>query len=109
MEKLPAYAGWLWIKDGFALFRKQPIELSTLFLSYMFLMFAIGIIPVLGQLLPLILVPVFSMAFMQACVHVEQGKRISSKLLLTGFRSPAFSKLLKLGGLYLAAAVESLS
>jgi len=105
MEKLPAHAGWLWIKEGFALFRKQPAELSTLFLSYMFLMLAVGIIPVLGQLLPLILVPVFSMAFMQACARAEQGKRIYPNLLLTGFRSPAFGSLLKLGGLYLAAAV----
>jgi hypothetical protein len=109
MEKFPAQTGWLWIKEGFALFRKQPAELSTLFLSYMFLMLAVGIIPVLGQLLPLILVPVFSMAFMQACVHVEQGKRIYPNLLLTGFRSPAFGKLLKLGGLYLAAAVTAVA
>jgi hypothetical protein len=104
MEKLPANTGWLWIKEGFALFRKQPAELSTLFLSYMFLMLAVGIIPVLGQVLPLMLVPVFSMAFMQACANIEQGKRVYPNLLLTGFRSPAFGKLLKLGVLYVAAA-----
>src|SRR4030088_445205 len=103
MEKLPANTGWLWIKEGFALFRKQPAELSTLFLSYMFLMLAVGIIPLLGQVLPLMLVPVFSMAFMQACVNIEQGKRVYPNLLLTGFRSPAFGKLLKLGVLYVAA------
>lgn len=105
MEKLPATTGWLWIKEGFALFRKQPSELSTLFLSYMFLMLGIGIIPVLGQVLPLILVPIFSMAFMQACVNIEQDKRVYPNLLLTGFRSPSFGALLKLGGLYLAAAI----
>jgi hypothetical protein len=105
MEKLPANTGWLWIKEGFALFRKQPAELSTLFLSYMFLMLAVGIIPVLGQVLPLMLVPVFSMAFMQACANIEQGKRVYPNLLLTGFRSPAFGKLLKLGVLYVAAGV----
>ena len=103
MEKLPANTGWIWVKEGFALFRKQPAELSTLFISYMFLMLGIGIIPVVGQILPLILVPVFSMAFMQACVQIEQGKRIYPSLLLTGFRSPAFPRLLKLGGLYLLA------
>lgn len=103
MEKLPANTGWLWIKEGFALFRKQPAELSTLFLSYMFLVLAVGIIPVLGQVLPLMLIPVFSMAFMQACANIEQGKRVYPNLLLTGFRSPAFGKLLKLGVLYVAA------
>ncbi|RJG02214.1 BPSS1780 family membrane protein [Noviherbaspirillum sedimenti] len=105
MNKLPASAGWLWVKQGFALFRKQPAELSTLFISYMFLMLALNLLPLIGAVLPLILVPVFAMAFMQACVHVEQGRRVYPNLLLTGFRSPAFRSLLLLGALYLLAAV----
>jgi hypothetical protein len=105
MEKLPARVGWLWIKEGFALFRKQPAETSTLFLTYMFLMLAIGIVPLVGQILPMLLVPVFSMAFMQACVNIEQGKRAYPNLLLTAFRSPALRRLLQLGMLYLLAAV----
>jgi hypothetical protein len=105
MNKLPASAGWRWVKQGFALFRKQPAELSTLFIGYMFLMLALNLIPFIGAVLPLILVPVFAMAFMQACVHVEQGRRVYPNLLLTGFRSPAFRSLLLLGVLYLLAAV----
>ncbi len=105
MEKLPASTGWLWVKEGFALFRKQPAELSTLFFGYMFLMLALGIIPVIGQLLPLILVPLFSMTFMHACVHIETGKRVYPNLLLVGFRSPAVRNLIKLGTLYLVAAI----
>lgn len=104
MEKLPAKTGWLWVKEGIALFRKQPAEVSTLFLSYMFLMLALGIVPVIGQLLPLILVPVFAMSFMQACRHIEEGKRVYPNLLLVGFRSPALRTLLTLGMLYLLAA-----
>lgn len=109
MEKLPASTGWLWIKEGFALFRKQPAEISTLFLAYMFLMLAVGIIPLLGQVLPLILVPVFSMAFMQACVQIEQGRKVYPNLLLTGFRSPALRQLLILGVLYLIAATVAVA
>jgi hypothetical protein len=109
MEKLPANVGWQWIKEGFSLFRKQPAEMSTLFLSYMFVMFAIGIVPLLGQILPMVLVPVFSMAFMQACANVEQGKKVYPNLLLTGFRSPAVVRLLQLGVLYLAAAVIAIA
>jgi hypothetical protein len=108
MDKLPADTGWQWIKQGFALFRRQPAELCTLFLSYMFLMMVITIIPLLGQVLPLILVPVFSMSFMQACVQVEKGQRVYPNLLLTGFRSPAFATLLKLGVLYVLAAVVAI-
>ena len=105
MDKLPAIAGWNWVKEGFALFRKQPAEISTLFLAYMFLMMAVGFLPFLGQVLPLVLVPVFSMAFMQACLQIEQGKKVYPNLLLTGFRKPAFKELVKLGILYLVAAV----
>jgi hypothetical protein len=105
MEKIPAKTGWLWVKEGFALFRKQPAELSTLFFGYMFLMLALGIIPVLGQLMPLILVPLFSMTFMHACVHIETGKKVYPNLLLVGFRSPFVRNLIKLGTLYLLAAI----
>lgn len=93
------------MKQGFALFRKQPAEMSTLFLSYLFLMLAFGIVPVVGQIATIVLVPVFSMAFMQACVQIEQGKRVYPNMLLKGFRSPAFTRLLQLGALYLTAAV----
>ena len=109
MDNMPAGLGWIWIKQGFALFRKRPAEMTTLFLTYMFLMLGIGIIPVLGQILPLILVPVFSMGFMQACVHLEQDQRIYPSLLLTGFRSPAFSRLMLLGLLYLLSAVVAVA
>jgi len=105
MEKLPARTGWIWVKEGFALFRRQPAEISALFLGYMLLMIGVGIIPVIGQVLPLILVPVFAMAFMQACADIEQEKKVYPNLLLTGFRSPAFPRLLKLGVLYLIAAI----
>lgn len=105
MDKLPAFTGWLWVKEGFALFRKQPAEISSLFLGYMLLMVGIGLIPVVGQLMRLILVPVFAMSFMQACADIEQGRKVYPNLLLYGFRSPAFRDLVKLGGLSLVAAV----
>lgn len=109
MEKIPAKTGWLWIKEGFALFRKQPAEMSTLFLAYMFTMLIIGVVPLLGQILPLVLIPVFAMAFMQACVQIEKGQRVFPNLLLTGFRSPEFKTLLKLGVLYLLAATVAVA
>lgn len=109
MQTFPASLGWQWIKEGYALFRKQPAELSTLFLSYFFLMIVVGIIPFFGQLLPVILIPMFAIAFMQACADVEQGKKVFPNLLLTGFRSPAFLTLLKLGALYVAAVIIAIS
>lgn len=109
MEKIPANTGINWIRQGFAIFRKQPAELAMLFLLYMLLMFSLSLIPLIGQLLPLLLVPVFSMAFMQACVQIEAGKKVLPNLLLTGFRSPALGTLLRLGLLYLLAAIIAIA
>jgi hypothetical protein len=100
MEKPAARLGLDWVKQGFALFRQQPGELSSLFLVYMFLMLGVGVIPILGQLLPLMLAPAFTMAFMQACVMVEKGERVQPKVLFYAFRSPNFRTLLKLGAFY---------
>ncbi|HEY8100505.1 MAG TPA: BPSS1780 family membrane protein [Burkholderiaceae bacterium] len=109
MEKLSASVGWQWVMHGFALYRKQPAGITTLFLSYLFLMLASSIIPVAGQILPLILAPTFSMSFMQACLDIEQDKRVYPNLLLTGFRSPAFPALLKLGVLYFLCALIAMA
>ncbi len=105
MKNLPASAGWLWIKQGAALFRQQPAEFSTLFISYMFLMLMLNLIPVIGPVLPLLLMPALSMAFLQAGVQAGQGKRVYPNLLLTSFRSPALRSLLVVGVFYLIAAI----
>lgn len=104
-----AMTGWSWIKQGVLLFRRQPAELLTLFFAYMFVNMAIGLIPLAGQFLPLLLYPVFSMSFMQACRQIEEGKRVYPSLLVAGFRSPVLPGLLKLGVLYIVAASLALA
>jgi len=104
MDKIPARTGWLWLKQGFGLFRQQPGALSILFVSYMLLMLLAGVIPLLGQLLPVLLVPVFSVAFMQANADIDQKKRVLPKVLLSGFHQPGRMPLLTLGLLYLLVA-----
>ena len=108
MTRHSAITGWHWLKEGFTVFRKQPIELSTLFISYLFMMIAIGVIPVLGQLLPLLLLPVFSLAFLRASAQVNAGERVYPRLLFAAFRTPAIKRLLLLGGLQLAATIAIL-
>ena len=109
MERIQASQGIEWIRQGFALFRQQPAELSMLFLLYMLLMFSLSLIPVLGQVLPLLLVPVFSMAFMQACVDIEAGIKVRPNVLFTALRSPALGTLMRLGVLYLLVAILCLA
>ena len=105
MSALPASAGWRWVKEGFALYRKRPGQLTFLFTSYMFVMIALGFIPVVGQLLPLFLAPTFSMVFMTACVQIEQGRQLNPLQLRAAFAPPVPRRLFTLGAFYLLAAL----
>jgi len=103
MEKLPAASGWAWVKQGFAIFRKQPAEISTLFVLYIILSSMLTLIPFVGPILRMMLLPTFSMAFMQASFDVQRGTRVFPKVLFVGFRMPAFKLLVVSGVLYLLA------
>jgi hypothetical protein len=109
MNKLPAREGWNWVKQGFALFRKQPLGLAALFFGYLLMTVGLGLVPLIGKLLSYLLVPMFTVAFMQGCANAEKGQRVHPGLLLTGFRSPAFAPLIKLGLIYMALAVMAIS
>lgn len=108
MNQLSANTGWLWIKQGFRYFRIQPMEFSVLFLGYLFFMLLLGLIPHVGQVLAFILLPLFTLPFMQACKEIDQGGRAHPRLLFFGFRSPQVATLLQLGLLYLIAATIAL-
>lgn len=109
MNKIPAREGWNWVKRGFALFRKQPLGLAALFFGYVLITVALGMVPQIGKLLSYLLVPMFTVAFMQGCAHADEGKRVHPGLLLTGFRSPHFKTLVKLGMVYLLLAVLAIA
>lgn len=103
MTKIPAITGWKWVKEGFAIFRKQPAQFMMLFTGYMMIMFLLGLVPIVGQMMPLVFAPAFSMIFMIACDQVERGERIQPFVLRAHLGSPQFRRLLPLGLLYLLA------
>ena len=102
MSAIPAKAGWAWLKQGMGLFRKQPAALTTLLFANVLFSFAISAVPLLGQIAAVVLIPSFSMSFMQACLMIEHGQRVTPLVLLTGFRKPALARLCKIGIAYLA-------
>jgi hypothetical protein len=101
MSAIPAKAGWSWLKQGMTLFRKQPAALTTLLFANVLFSFVIGAVPLLGQIAAVILIPSLSMSFMQACLMIDHGQRVTPLVLLTGFRKPAVINLCKIGLAYL--------
>lgn len=103
--KIPAATGWHWLKQGFGLFRKQPAALITLLFANILISVLLGALPLIGPMLVAVLIPVFSMSFMKACVMIDNGVRVTPVVLLTGFRKPAFAALAKVGLIYLGVSV----
>lgn len=109
MEKLPARVGWLWVKQGLDVFRKQPGALMALFFSCMFIAMLSLFIPLVGGMAPVVLAPLFSVALLQACADIDQGQRALPNLALTGFRKPVRKPLLLLGVIYLLVMMLSMT
>ena len=100
MSHLPAKAGVAWIREGFAIFRKQPGGLMLLMLAYLLAGIVLGIIPFLGQWLPMVLAPVFTAVFVQACASADRRQRLTPDMLRPIFQKPAFPRLVGLGALF---------
>jgi hypothetical protein len=105
MNELPARTGWEWLKQGIGLFRKQPAALTTLLFANILFYIGLSAVPILGSVLAVVLIPSFTMAFMQACLMIENGDRVTPAVLLTGFRKPALAALCKLGCVYLGVSL----
>jgi len=103
MNTVKAQSGWTWVKQGFALFRKRPLELLSLFFLWMMLTQLLRFIPVAGQFLTLFLFPVFSVGFIEACRRADNQQKITPGLLFTGFKSPHMVALLGSGLLRVGA------
>ncbi len=83
---LPASAGLHWVRDGFALFRKQPFPIMTLVLAFFFGTFLLLAIPVIGLPVALTLIPGLSVGFMYAARDIEQGVIVIPTRLVAAFR-----------------------
>jgi hypothetical protein len=108
MSTLPARTGWDWLKQGISLFRKQPAALTTLLFANILVSLFLSLVPWVGPLLGPVLIPSFSIAFMQACLMIENGDRVTPAVLLTGFRKPVLGALCKIGMIYLGVWIAEM-
>ncbi len=104
MVVVAAAQGLAWIREGWRLVRVKPIVWMAMVFAYWMLMSLLGSVPYAGVACGLVLVPVFSMSFMNVARAAERGEKLEFSLLFSGFRRELPS-LLKLGGVYLGALV----
>lgn len=106
LTEVSAKTGYVWYRQGIWLFRRNPLGFLTIFFTYLLAMWALSLIPYVGAVLPLVLIPGVAAGFMAACRDTVAGKLVFPTVLADGFRSygaTAAIRLLKLGGVYVAA------
>ncbi len=99
-RKVAAANGWLWIKQGYGLFKKSPVLWVILAAIGLLGMLAISHIPVVGNPLVTLLFPVLLGGFMLGCRALEQGEELELAHLFAGFQHN-MQQLLTLGGINL--------
>ena len=99
---VPARTGVLWFKLGVRTFFKQPLALSGLFFMFMAVMSVLTLIPVIGNVLALALLPGATLGLMAATEETTKGKFPMPTVLLSAFKAgrQQLRAMLILGGLY---------
>jgi hypothetical protein len=65
--------GLRWIRSAFALFARKPLAFTSLFVAFLFAALLASLIPVLGEVLLLMSLPLLSLGFMVASRSVQSG------------------------------------
>ncbi|MBC7918335.1 MAG: hypothetical protein H7Y28_11070 [Rhodoferax sp.] len=99
---VPAGTGKLWVRLGIRTFLRQPLAMSGLFFLFMAVISVIGMIPYVGSVLSLTLLPAATLGLMAATRETTLGNFPMPTLLVTAFRAERSQAraMLMLGVLY---------
>ena len=99
-RKVNASHGWMWIKNGYWLFKKSPVLWVVLTAIGVTGLLGIAIIPVVGDPLATLLFPGLLAGFMFGCHALAKGEELELAHLFAGFQQRA-QQLVTLGGINL--------
>ena len=104
LQIVPARTGLQWVQLGLRTFKSQPLALAALFFLSMACMSLVTILPLIGPVIALALLPATSLAMMVAASEAAHGRKPTPALLLVAFRTgqQRLHAMLILGGLYAA-------
>ncbi|MDX8386496.1 MAG: BPSS1780 family membrane protein [Gallionella sp.] len=101
-QRLNSIQGWEWIKQGFALFMKAPLLWIVLIIICLIATVGFSSVPVVGEPLVSLLMPVILIGLMTGCRSLEQGEELELAHLFSGFHRHT-THLVTLGGISLVS------
>ncbi len=104
LQIVPAGQGVQWVKQGIRTFWRQPLALSGLFFMFMAAMSLLSMVPLLGNILALVILPGATLGLMAATKEALTGKFPMPVLLVSAFRAgkQQLQAMLLLGAIYAA-------
>lgn len=103
---LPLPYGWIWIKEGLLLFKRQPLAMFFWSLATNMLINLSYLVPLIGQIALITATPLLTFIVLNACHRIAKGEIIQFGTWLTPIKSPDVKgPLLRLGVLYMLACM----
>jgi hypothetical protein len=103
LQLVPASIGPRWVRLGIQTFFRQPLAFCGLFFLFMAVMSVLSLVPVLGNVLALVLLPGGTIGLMAATLEADQGRFPKPLVLVSAFQGRAKQRaMLTLGALYAA-------
>ncbi len=96
IQKMNAARGWLWVKQGYQLIMCNPLLSITTALAGALSIIMAMLVPAIGPLLALILMPIFMAGYMRICRALEEEEEVELAHLFAGFKQRTAS-LVSLG------------
>ncbi|MDP1688101.1 BPSS1780 family membrane protein [Hydrogenophaga sp.] len=102
LHLVPAKTGLQWVKLGVKTFFRQPLAMSGMFFMFMATVSVLSLIPILGTVISLLLVPAATLGLMAATREAVQGRFPMPTTLISGLRGkPQQTRnMLVLGAMY---------
>ncbi len=98
---LPALAGWRWVRDGWTLFRQQPMAFFSWAMFVSLILMVASVTPPIGPLLFVVLMPTATLLSLSAARSAQRGQKILIGTWIAPLRqSGVFRRLLGMGALY---------
>ena len=99
-QHVNAASGWLWIKQGYWLFKKSPVLWITMVSIGVVGSVATYAVPIIGDALVTLLFPALLTGYMLGCHALENDEELKLSHLFAGFHNST-TQLITLGGISL--------
>ena len=101
---VPPRTGVTWVKLGFKTFLQQPLAMSGLFFMFMALLSIASMLPFIGAVVALALLPAATLGLMAATQEATKGKFPMPSILISAFRAgkQRLNAMVILGAIYAA-------